>query len=291
MAENEVLVTELQPSGKMATIYKEYVPGKQWDGEFDDDRECKGFARLVYYEFFGRHQNEAAYYWMSNSVAHAHVDNSFMPSAESAKQLILALPVGTLMRVVTASGKNHSIIIAARTSSAVLVYDCNRIGAKENTIGSETMTYKTFASTFPKILYFSQGNIYNSSNYGKQFFSLSQKKSFQIEDGDVVTFDLSPVDSNASTVVATVSATATNTYELIMYGEYKKDNVTNTYYTEGSLTPHKATGYGTSQGITVINGFWQFIEAKITVTSPKGNKSTKTFVWFVTFTGDSDTGQ
>lgn len=243
----------------------------------------------MYYLYFEKYQSNAEYYWTANSVVNAQADNSLITTAENMSTLIPNLPICTLMRVVTQSGVFHSIIISARNSAQVEVYDANRYGGY-NKINLVTMDYATFAKTFPKIIYFSQGNVYNSSLTGTCYFPLQQEDSVATGPNNTTDFQLTVNQTTSATFSGTSRYESVNDYKVWLYGEQKTGNNSNITVMGENAYP-TITGQSFNKSIKITNGFFQFINGKVEIATGSNTSTTRNLCWVMTYAGNSSVGQ
>lgn len=133
----------------MATINEKTVPFSGYEkGKFYTEEptngaySCKGFAYLIYKKIWGSYT-----YGTAISSKSTTTDANTQAALESLK-------IGAMMNCdrVNSAG-NHSMILLARSSTGVTVYDCNWDGYPNDycKIGTRTWTWAQFRGKFAKI--------------------------------------------------------------------------------------------------------------------------------------------
>ena len=117
-----------------------YPNGDIWNGTYNNAFQCMGFAYLVFDLTYG----------ISNGNS---ISQKTFTTNDACKTAFDNIKVGAMVNFTWKSGLsysgNHSVIITAKTTKGISVYDCNFSAV--NTIGSRTWTWANVISRFDTI--------------------------------------------------------------------------------------------------------------------------------------------
>lgn len=127
----------------MAATYPlgDYPNGDKWTGKHNGARQCKGFAYLIFDLTYGIANGEP-------------ISEKTFTNNDTCKTAFSDIKAGAMVDFTWKSGTkyagtNHSVIITAKSSNGVSVYDCNFSAA--DTIGSRTWRWADMVSRFDVI--------------------------------------------------------------------------------------------------------------------------------------------
>ena len=109
--------------------------------------QCKAFADYVFYQYTGENVSNSN---KSDTSAYATIING-SDGADDLKTLFTSLPIGSNVRLkVRGQTYYHSIIISAKSSTGVTIYDANRIGKCK--VGNQTKAWAQLASMYSGVV-------------------------------------------------------------------------------------------------------------------------------------------
>lgn len=109
--------------------------------------QCKAFADYVYKQYTGSDISSST---QVSVTGYSSIANT-AAGADKMEDFFSALPVGSNVRVsVRNASYNHSVIISAKSSTGVTIYDANRIGKCK--VGNQTKTWEELASMYDGIV-------------------------------------------------------------------------------------------------------------------------------------------
>lgn len=109
--------------------------------EFEWSIQCAGFAREIYSKYHGYSMDSATKNQLNKSIT----------TADDAKNIILGLPECTFIKVQTASGIDHFMIVTRTSENYVTLYHANYKDGCEITY--ERILYSEFKNRFSYIYY------------------------------------------------------------------------------------------------------------------------------------------
>lgn len=120
--------------------------------KIDDGTQCVAFARYVFNAVKGRAEKES----QNSSLYNRPVWQTVEDNAESAKDILKGLSVGTYVRVCSTSNyvekKSHSFVIVSTSEYSITIYHANYGGYC--LVKSETLTWQTFVDRFKYIQFY-----------------------------------------------------------------------------------------------------------------------------------------
>lgn len=108
---------------------------------FEWSIQCAGFAREIYSRYHGYSMDSATKNQLEKSIE----------TADDAKSVLLGLPECTFIKVKTASGRDHFMIVTRTSDNYVTLYHANYKDGCEVTY--ERILYSEFNNRFSKIYY------------------------------------------------------------------------------------------------------------------------------------------